>query len=215
VKCIGQSVSEHKEINTYKKGRRKTVVFDDVDIPIPIERQINGEQRPMIYIVRKANEKSVMEITKEIREVQNLPVDSSTQILSKNLPKTEQYMINAPRLLKKFALRILRNNGLLKKKHMGTVGVTSIGMKGKFPGWIIPLGGPITTLVAVGGITKKPGVINDTIQIRNYLHLTITVDHDIVDGGPLARFVDRLIDLMENAYELPVGEKNKNSTVIF
>jgi pyruvate/2-oxoglutarate dehydrogenase complex dihydrolipoamide acyltransferase (E2) component len=37
--------------------------------------------------------------------------------------------------------------------------------------------------------------------------MTVTVDHDIVDGGPLARFIDRLNELMETGYGLP-QEKN-------
>jgi pyruvate/2-oxoglutarate dehydrogenase complex dihydrolipoamide acyltransferase (E2) component len=45
-------------------------------------------------------------------------------------------------------------------------------------------------------------VINDTIMVREYLHLTIHIDHDVVDGGPLARFVSRLTELLETGYGL-------------
>jgi pyruvate/2-oxoglutarate dehydrogenase complex dihydrolipoamide acyltransferase (E2) component len=112
-------------------------------------------------------------------------------------------MIHAPFWLKKFGVRLLRRRGLLKKKHLGTVGVTAIGMKGRFPGWVIGMGGPIATLVAVGGITKKPGVVEEKILIRDYLPVSITADHSIVDGGPLARFVSRLTELLESGYGLP------------
>ena len=54
----------------------------------------------------------------------------------------------------------------------------------------------------IGGIDKKPGVVNDKIEIRNYLHVTLTVDHDLIDGSPLARLVSTFIDLIENAYGL-------------
>ena len=84
---------------------------------------------------------------------------------------------------------------------MGTVGVSSIGMFGKFPGWAIPLGIP-ATLIVVGGLNQKPGVVKGKIEIREYLNLTITVDHDLVDGGPLARFVSLLTELMENGFGL-------------
>ena len=59
IKCIAQAVCEHKELNTYRLGKRKIVVFDDVDIPIPIERNVEGESRPMGYVLRKANETSL------------------------------------------------------------------------------------------------------------------------------------------------------------
>jgi pyruvate/2-oxoglutarate dehydrogenase complex dihydrolipoamide acyltransferase (E2) component len=64
------------------------------------------------------------------------------------------------------------------------------------------MGGPLAILVIVGGITKKPGVLDDTIQIREYLHITVTVDHAIVDGSPLVRFIGRLTELLESAYGL-------------
>jgi len=202
IKCVGQAAHEHKQVNAYRLGRKKIVLYDDVDIPIPVEREVNGEQRPMAYIIRKANEKSVIEITREIRAVQRQAIDSSTEVLGQNLTRLERLVIRAPMLVKKVGIRLMRRRGLLKKKHLGTVGVTSIGMKGRFPGWVIGMGGPIATLVAVGGIMKKPGVIDDEILIRDYLHITITADHSIIDGGPLARFISRLTELLETGYGL-------------
>lgn len=50
---------------------------------------------------------------------------------------------------------------------------------------------------AIGGITRKPGVINSEIEIREYLSLTVSLNHDLVDGAPAARFVNRLKQNME------------------
>ena len=47
----------------------------------------------------------------------------------------------------------------------------------------------VTLTVTVGGITKKPGVVDDRIEIREFLDLTISIDHDVVDGAPKVRFV--------------------------
>lgn len=202
VKCVSQAVSEHRFVNSYRLGRKKIVSFEDVDIPIPIERSVGGEERPLAYIIRKANEKTVVEITKEIRAMQHQAIESSVEVLGEDLTGFERWAIDAPAWLKRIGVWLLRSRGLSKKKHFGTVGVTAIGMKGKFPGWVIGMGGPIATLILVGGITKKPGVVDDTIQIREYLHLTVTVDHSIVDGGPLTRFISRLIELLESGYDL-------------
>ena len=202
VKCVSQAASEHKQMNAYRLGRKKIILFDDVDIPIPIERRIDNEARPLIYIVRKANEKTVADITKEIRGVQHQTIDASTEVLGETLTRLERWVIHAPLWIKKLLVRFTRDRGLLKKKHFGTIGVTSIGMKGRFPGWTIGMGGPIASLVAVGGIIKKPGVVDDKILIRDYLHITITADHSVVDGGPLARFISRLTELLETGYGL-------------
>ncbi|HWR27121.1 MAG TPA: 2-oxo acid dehydrogenase subunit E2 [Candidatus Thermoplasmatota archaeon] len=202
VKCVAQAVSEHKQMNSYRLGRKRIVSFEDVDIPTPIERNVGGEQRPLAYIIRKANEKTVAEITKEIRTVQHQVIDPSTEVLGADLSGFERWAITAPGWLKKLGVRVLRRRGLSKKKHFGTVGVTAIGMKGCFPGWAIGMGGPIATLIIVGGITKKPGVVDDSIQIREILHVTVTADHSVVDGSPLVRFISRLTELLETGYGL-------------
>lgn len=202
IKCIAQTLSEHKELNSYKHGKRKIITFDDIDIAVPVEKIVENEARPRVYILRKANEKSIKDISSEIRNAQKQNASQDTQILGQKITRLERFALSAPVFIQKFLLWVTRKNAILKKKHMGTTGVTAIGMKGYFPGWVVPLGGTASTLFVVGGITKKPGVVNDKITVREYIHLTITTDHDIVDGGPLARFVERLNDLMEKGYNL-------------
>ena len=81
IKCVGDAASKHKELNTYRLGRKKMVTFDDVDVSIPIERETDTETRPMGYVIRKINEKNIMEISNEIRKVQKENVDEKTQVL--------------------------------------------------------------------------------------------------------------------------------------
>ena len=57
--------------------------------------------------------------------------------------------------------------------------------------------------LTVGGMAEKPGVVEGRIEIREYLCVTVSVDHDIIDGAPAARFVQRLKELVEGGYELP------------
>lgn len=84
---------------------------------------------------------------------------------------------------------------------MGTVIVTSIGMIGNVNGWAVPYS--IHPLCfAIGSIIKKPGVKDDNIEIREFLNMTILIDHDVVDGAPAARFAARLEDLIKNGYDL-------------
>ena len=57
-------------------------------------------------------------------------------------------------------------------------------------------------MITLGGIGEKPGVVDGHIAIRDYLSLTISFDHDIIDGAPAARFTQRLKDLIESGYDL-------------
>ena len=91
------------------------------------------------------------------------------------------------------------------KQSFGTVGVTSLGMFGQGSGWAIPFG--VHTLeIALGGIAQKPGIVDGRIEVRDYLCMTISVDHDIIDGAPAARFVQRLKELIEGGYGLCEGD---------
>lgn len=199
MKCIAHAASQHPQLNSYRKGRRKTVVFNEIDIPLTIEKTICGETRPVVCLIRNVQEKTIETITHEIRRAQQQKTEKNTQIIGIEKKAIQRVALSAPACIQKTLLVFLRRKPLLKKKYMGTIGVTSIGMLGTFPGWAVPLGGSLTTLVAIGGIRKKPGVVNDSISIREFLHVTIAVDHDLIDGGPLARFVNCFSNAVEQA----------------
>jgi len=68
---------------------------------------------------------------------------------------------------------------------------------------------PVHSLsVMVGGIAHEPGVVEGRIEAREYLDLTLSFDHNIVDGAPAARFAQRFAELIESGYglDLPSDE---------
>ena len=74
-------------------------------------------------------------------------------------------------------------------------------MFGKGAGWGIPI--PVHTLdITLGGIAEKPASGDGQIALRDYLSLTISFDHDIIDGAPAARFTQSLKELIESGYGL-------------
>ena len=40
VKCIAQAVSEYKSIHALRKGKRRLIIFDDVDVAVIVERAV-------------------------------------------------------------------------------------------------------------------------------------------------------------------------------
>jgi len=49
------------------------------------------------------------------------------------------------------------------------------------------------------GMVRRPAVEDGRIESREVLAVTVSVDHDVVDGAPAARFVRRLRALIEAA----------------
>jgi pyruvate/2-oxoglutarate dehydrogenase complex dihydrolipoamide acyltransferase (E2) component len=204
VKCIAQAVSEHKHVQALRKGNKEIVTFDDVDVAMIIERESDtGEKLPMPYIIRKANEKTVMEIHGEIRAAQRSPVVGEVQIDSDHAPWITKIFTILPRFLRDWLFwQPLFRNPFRFKQMMGTVSVTALGIVGQTGmSWGIPIGiHPL--IIAVGGIAKRPGIIHDEIAIREYVGLTVLFDHDVTDGVPVGRFIRRLQKLMTDRYGL-------------
>jgi pyruvate/2-oxoglutarate dehydrogenase complex dihydrolipoamide acyltransferase (E2) component len=101
-----------------------------------------------------------------------------------------------------YCVRLFVKNPHWMKKFGGTVVITSVGMFGRGGGWGLGMLPMHTLGLTLGGIVEKPGVVDGRIEIREYLDLTISVDHDIVDGAPAARFARELVTLIESGYGL-------------
>lgn len=71
----------------------------------------------------------------------------------------------------------------------------------KTNGWFIPISvHPIC--FGIGKITKRPTVVNDKIEIREMLNVSVLMDHDVVDGALMARFISNLSDNIKKGIEL-------------
>jgi pyruvate/2-oxoglutarate dehydrogenase complex dihydrolipoamide acyltransferase (E2) component len=55
-----------------------------------------------------------------------------------------------------------------------------------------------TLSIVVGGMVDRPALVDGRLEQHTYLSLSLTFDHDVVDGAPAARFVSRLRVAIEN-----------------
>ena len=70
ITCLAQAVDENKSVHACRKGRKRLVLFDEVDVSTLIEREMAGQKQPIVYIIRAANQKTFREIHHEIRAAQ-------------------------------------------------------------------------------------------------------------------------------------------------
>ncbi|MBK8033949.1 MAG: 2-oxo acid dehydrogenase subunit E2 [Chloroflexi bacterium] len=63
---------------------------------------------------------------------------------------------------------------------------------------------PVAVMLTLGGMAKKPAVVDGRIEIRDLLCVTVSFDHAITDGAPAARFTSRLKQLIEGGSGLEV-----------
>lgn len=204
LKCISQAINENKAAHAIRKGKNKLIIFDDIDISIVIEKEIKGEKVPLPLVIRKVNEKTLTDIHYEIKSAKGQAVISEKDyLLGENQYKWAMKLyVSLPQFIRLIIWkRFILKKPFLMKKMSGTVVVTSVGMMGQVRGWVIPVS-LLPICFALGSIVKKPGVFKGQIEIREYLHMTILIDHDVIDGAPAARFVARLAELIESGYGL-------------
>lgn len=60
---------------------------------------------------------------------------------------------------------------------------------------------PQSVILATGRIEKRPIVIDDVVQARPTVHLTLAADHRVLDGVDAAEFLDRISHLLGNPGE--------------
>jgi len=81
----------------------------------------------------------------------------------------------------------------------GSFTVSNLGMLGltEFTAIINP---PESGILAVGKIEKQAVVVDEKVEIRPVMSLTLSYDHRVVDGAPAAQFLVRIKQLLENPY---------------
>jgi hypothetical protein len=77
--CLARAVAEDKSVQAYPKGRKHLVILDDVDVFLPVERRVDGATAAIPHVIRGADQKSFLDIHREIREFQTGPPDPGRQ----------------------------------------------------------------------------------------------------------------------------------------
>ncbi|MGK7310610.1 MAG: 2-oxo acid dehydrogenase subunit E2 [Candidatus Longimicrobiales bacterium M2_2A_002] len=207
VSCVGRAAAEHPRVHSVRKGKRRLVVFDEVDVSVLAEKPLSdkrgaggdaeAETLPMPFVVRSAHRKPPAEIHEEIRDAQAAEVDpGSASIARAPSARLQAIFFRLPAWLRDLLYwRWLIRNPTRIRRTMGTVVVTSTGMAS--PGvlaWGIPAGlHPLA--IGVGGIARRSTPDGD----RDILALTIVFDHAVTDGAPVGRFAARLHELLTSA----------------
>jgi pyruvate dehydrogenase E2 component (dihydrolipoamide acetyltransferase) len=78
----------------------------------------------------------------------------------------------------------------------GTFTITNLGMY-DIDGFTPIINPPESAILGVGRISEQPAVYKGEITIRQMVILSLTFDHRIIDGGPAARFLKSLRNLIE------------------
>jgi pyruvate/2-oxoglutarate dehydrogenase complex dihydrolipoamide acyltransferase (E2) component len=194
--CLGQAIDQNLYMHALRNWRNQLVLFDEVDVTTMIEVQDGDERYPLPHVIRAVNKRSFREIHTEIRGRQ-----TARQRQPNPYERLTPLYTLVPGPLRRLIWKALYRSPHLAKRHVGTTILTSVGMFGQGAGWGIMM--PLYTLgVTLGSIVPRPVLVAGQVEAREHLCLTLSFDHDIVDGAPAARFAQHLKELLESGHGL-------------
>ena len=205
IKSIADCVALHPAAAGVNDAKRnKVLVFEYVDLSMVVEKEVSGTRVPLPYVIRKADKKTLCHIQDEIEAAKSQTVKSEGDYVlgEEQSAFGMRLFVKLPQWLRLILMRVLvLNHPQRVKDMMGTVMITTAGMVGHTRGWIMPFGmHPLC--FAFGSLNEQAAVYKGEIQKREILHLTVLIDHDVIDGVPAARFVDDLVKKLQAGFGL-------------
>jgi pyruvate/2-oxoglutarate dehydrogenase complex dihydrolipoamide acyltransferase (E2) component len=197
VASVGRAAALHPQVHAYRDWRGRLVEHRHVDVQTLIEVSASQGAFGLVHVVTDADIRSVAQISAELRSVKTNPAGTTTGRLLNTLAPVAG---RVPGLYRAMYAAMGRS----RRVHLatGTVQVTAVGVFGGGGGFAIAPPTLASLLVAVGGLSKRPRAVDDRIEVREVLDLSVTIDHNVVDGAPAARFVADLRQLLHTAAAL-------------
>lgn len=184
VTCVARALADFPELNAFRRGR-SLVYLEEIIIEVLVERRIDGQQAVSYLPIRHADAKSLREVHDEIRTAQSTSGEAIAG---------QRWLERVPVFAVPWLIRWMRRS-IRWALRLGVAGVNNVGTGTTAAGWGLSPGAG-TLAVTLGGITRRPGLVGGELSEREIAQVTLTVDHDVVDGAPAARFTARLLELL-------------------
>ncbi|WP_329267814.1 2-oxo acid dehydrogenase subunit E2 [Streptomyces sp. NBC_01451] len=194
VASVARAAAGHPHAHAYRNWRGRLVRHQHVDVVTLVEVETAQGLFALPHVLRDADVRDVQDLTAELRSV-----------------KADHAITDTGRLLDRFGPTLTRIPGLMPamyavlarsvrlRQRTGTVAVSAVGMYGAGGGFGIAPPTLMSLQIVVGGVTEQPRVLDGRTVVREVLDLTVTFDHNVIDGAPAARFVADLRHIVEDA----------------
>jgi pyruvate/2-oxoglutarate dehydrogenase complex dihydrolipoamide acyltransferase (E2) component len=199
IASLGRAAAAHPHVHAYRDWRGRLVEHRHVDVQTLVEVTTGQGPFGLVHVVRDADVRSVADISAELRAVKSQHTTTASGRLLETVAPIAGRIPGLYRLMYAVMARSRRVHAAT-----GTVQVTAVGMFAEGGGFAIAPPTLASLTVVVGGLSKRPRVVGDRIEIRDVLDLTVTIDHNVVDGAPATRFGAELGRLLHSAAVLGV-----------
>ncbi len=206
IACVARAAAAHPQVHAYRDWRGRLVQHRHVDVQTLIE--VSTAQGPfgLVHVVRDADIRTVADISTELHAVK---ADSATTATGRLLRTVAPAAGRIPGLYR--AMYAAMSRSVRVHLAVGTVQVSAVGMFAGGGGFAIAPPTLASLVLVVGGASTRPRAVNDHIELRDVLDVTVTIDHNVVDGAPATRFGADLRRLMESGAVLITTDQQSSA----
>jgi pyruvate/2-oxoglutarate dehydrogenase complex dihydrolipoamide acyltransferase (E2) component len=194
VASTARAAASHPQVHAYRDWRGRLVRHHHVDVQTLIEVPTGQGPFGLVHVVRDADVRTVAGISAELRAVK---ADAATTTTGRLLRTVAPAAGRIPGLYR--AMYAAMSRSVRVHLATGTVQVTAVGMFAGGGGFAIAPPTLASLIIVVGGASTRPRALDDRIELRDVLDITVTIDHNVVDGAPATRYGAELRHLMETA----------------
>jgi len=194
VASVARAAAAHPEVHAYRNWRGQLVTHHHVDVATMVEISTPQGLFAIPHVLCDADLRGVPELTAELHRVKR---DPSASPNGRWLERAGPAATRIPGAIP--AMYAVMARSVAARQHIGTVAVTAVGMFADGGGFGLTSLSVMSLEVIVGGMSQRPRVVDGQVAVRDVLDLTLVIDHNVVDGGPAARFGAELRDLLESA----------------
>ena len=178
----------------------KIIKPSSIDIGVSIAAD---ESVTPVVVIEEANKKSLKEISEELGS----KASEAIQKEKENLERLNRIGRWIPLgFLRRPIVRFVANHYRVRRMVIGTAQVTSLGFKDL--AFHLPSHMGTSMLLSVGGVSKRPVVVGDKIEIRPTVYVAFQGDGRVVHGKRAMRAVRRFRRWVEHPYELESWDGN-------
>lgn len=206
MKSIAHVNSKCPKINSFiardSLFRRKIYYCNEVDMAVAMEKFENDDHFLDIAIIRDIKNKSIYEITTEIKRLKNLPSKEMPDAWIRNI-----LLDIMPGFIKPIVLKTVSLIPWANKRFFGTIGLSNCEVYGvnSFSTLFVNSIG-----VGVGKIEEKEITTSGIPRVTPVIHISLTMDHALADGADYCRIIEELRRIFESGEFISICESDKD-----
>lgn len=107
ISVVANTLKQHEMACSFLEGKSKIIIFDDINVSLAVEKEIDGTKVPIPIVIQKANEITMEHISGQIAEARTKQLTKEDIVLQHKTRRMEHLYFLMPGFLRRLFWRYL------------------------------------------------------------------------------------------------------------